>query len=1280
MRFKTKRITLSFVLGALLVAATLMILQGNVLGAEPAILPLVERAAAAPLSVVINEVAWGGTNASSSDEWIELKNNTASAIDLTGWKLTAGDGSPNITLNGVIPAYGYFLLERTDDTTISDIPSDQIYTGDLNNGGETLILRDGANNIIDTANGSGGAWPAGSGSPNYYSMERINPSAPDSDANWASNNGVIRNGHDANGNPINGTPRARNSATPLAADLAVAKSGPLSVISGRELTYTIALGNAGELTAANVRLTDTLPLSVTFVRASPLAPAQPVSGTLVWSISSLPSGTLQSLTVVGRVADDALGLLTNTVVITSSTFELNLANNTDRVCTQAGPAAADLSISKFAPLALTAGSEITYRIAISNIGQLTATGVRVTDTLPISVTFIRQSAPYMFTQNGRVLVWQIGAVPTSAAPLGWTVTGVIDVAFSGLLTNVVEAGTTAAEQVTFNNSAQAKTLVTPPPPVVLISGVLYDGYQLNDRDEAIQIVNVGLTPVNLENWRITEGASSGAIFPAYSLGVHQRVWAAWDAAQFYASFGFWPDFAVVVTQSVKPLGGSWPGLSNTGGDVQLKDAALNVVDRLVYGNQTLPPAGWLGPTLSPYTVGAAEGQIMARIPDERTGLPIGDSDTAADWIQYTGNYTFGRRVLYPGWDMDLFFWPFTTTAPATVTLGIAPDNAYDVVREAIRSAQSRIEIEAYKLEHYGLVTEIVQRAQAGVSVMVLLEGDPVGGMSNQQLWACQQIEAAGGQCYFMHDYHPTGYRIFDRYDLVHAKFMIVDRQRLLVSTQNFGGGGLPDDDKADGTYGSRGYVLYIESPKLAARAGEIFDRDLDPVHTDLTRWSPANPYGFGNPPGWYVPITTSGGFTSTVYFPAPQVFTDATQFELFTSPEASLRQSDALLGLLAQAGAGDEIYVEQMYEYPHWGDYAAAPNLRLKAYIDAARRGARVRLLLNSGTFDQDYIDLAKNITTTDYINTLARQEGLDLQARMGNPTRYGIHSKTILVKLNANGIRNTQYAVRSTQYYAHLGSINGSEDSSKINRELAVQVESQNLYAALARVFWTDWYLSAPTFLPLVMKSYTPPAPPVDYVVISEVLYDPYGTDAGKEWVELYNPTGRALDISGWSLGDAVADGEYGSGRYLFPPNTILQPGAVIVIAQQAADVAPLRPDFEFLIDPNRDLVTVTNMIAVTPTWEGFGLSLGNLGDEVILRDGAGELVDAVVWGTGNYTGTGVLRPHPGVSAAAHSLERRPAMYDTNDCSVDLVDRYPPDPGKVSNVPLPLSRRSKGR
>lgn len=79
---------------------------------------------AAPLDVVIGEVAWAGTTVSTADEWIELRNNQSVAIDLNGWTLNATDGTPAIRLAGTIPAGGLYLLERTDDGSVPGVGAD----------------------------------------------------------------------------------------------------------------------------------------------------------------------------------------------------------------------------------------------------------------------------------------------------------------------------------------------------------------------------------------------------------------------------------------------------------------------------------------------------------------------------------------------------------------------------------------------------------------------------------------------------------------------------------------------------------------------------------------------------------------------------------------------------------------------------------------------------------------------------------------------------------------------------------------------------------------------------------------------------------------------------------------------------------------------------------------------------------------------------------------------------------------------------------------------------
>lgn len=160
-----------------------------------------------PGSVRINEVAWAGTHASASDEWIELYNPGEASVNLDGWRLSDG-GDISIVLQGSLPVGGFYLLERTDDSTILNIDADLIYTGSLSNSGESLMLHDAVGGLIDTANLPGGGWPGGS-AQFRSSMERRY--GADDPAAWGSFTGYHGRGQDAAGNPVWGTPRGVNS-------------------------------------------------------------------------------------------------------------------------------------------------------------------------------------------------------------------------------------------------------------------------------------------------------------------------------------------------------------------------------------------------------------------------------------------------------------------------------------------------------------------------------------------------------------------------------------------------------------------------------------------------------------------------------------------------------------------------------------------------------------------------------------------------------------------------------------------------------------------------------------------------------------------------------------------------------------------------------------------------------------------------------------------------------------------------------------------------------------
>jgi len=154
------------------------------------------------LEIVINEIAWMGTTVSPNDEWIELYNNTENSINLDGWQLVSQDETPKINLSGTIPANGFYLLERTDDSTVPEIGADKIYTGALNDSGEALKLYDASGNIVDEV-GCIGGWFAGIGKPEDKTMERKNPQFTGSDANnWQTSL------------EPEGTPKAKNSVGP----------------------------------------------------------------------------------------------------------------------------------------------------------------------------------------------------------------------------------------------------------------------------------------------------------------------------------------------------------------------------------------------------------------------------------------------------------------------------------------------------------------------------------------------------------------------------------------------------------------------------------------------------------------------------------------------------------------------------------------------------------------------------------------------------------------------------------------------------------------------------------------------------------------------------------------------------------------------------------------------------------------------------------------------------------------------------------------------------------
>ena len=120
--------------------------------------------------ILINEIAWMGTENSSNDEWIELYNISNEDISLENYKLFIDE--KEIKLKGIIKANSFYVLERTDESTLPNIKADLIYTGSIKNTGAKIILKDNKNNVIDEADFING-WTVGD-NKTKQTAERIN--------------------------------------------------------------------------------------------------------------------------------------------------------------------------------------------------------------------------------------------------------------------------------------------------------------------------------------------------------------------------------------------------------------------------------------------------------------------------------------------------------------------------------------------------------------------------------------------------------------------------------------------------------------------------------------------------------------------------------------------------------------------------------------------------------------------------------------------------------------------------------------------------------------------------------------------------------------------------------------------------------------------------------------------------------------------------------------------------------------------------------------------------
>ncbi|MFZ6027449.1 MAG: S8 family serine peptidase [Chloroflexota bacterium] len=115
-----------------------------------------------------------------------------------------------------------------------------------------------------------------------------------------------------------------------AIDLGIVKTGPETAALGEIITYTLTVSNAGPDGATGVTVTDTLPISVTFLSASPLCAED--GGVVSCAIGDLAADETVVLTVTVSAPEEAMQL-TNIAEVAGNEADADPANNTDSAIT-----------------------------------------------------------------------------------------------------------------------------------------------------------------------------------------------------------------------------------------------------------------------------------------------------------------------------------------------------------------------------------------------------------------------------------------------------------------------------------------------------------------------------------------------------------------------------------------------------------------------------------------------------------------------------------------------------------------------------------------------------------------------------------------------------------------------------------------------------------------------------------------------------------------------------------------------------------------------------------
>ncbi len=363
-------------------------------------------------------------------------------------------------------------------------------------------------------------------------------------------------------------------------------------------------------------------------------------------------------------------------------------------------------------------------------------------------------------------------------------------------------------------------------------------------------------------------------------------------------------------------GGRNLAVTDSAGTLYLYNASGTLIDTVAYrasltgADNANPQAGWSGQ--SAYLGNKQQGIIRV----EST-----DTDTAADWTPQ------GSGLLSQSYDS-------VTSVNTTVTPFTFPESSGKPIYDALYDADQWVCISIYMLTSQNIISILCGLEVRGVDVTLILEEDPLG--YSHPVDDLKALSEAGADIWMI------GAGTDDRYSYVHNKYMVVDGDTVVITSENWTSGNMECKDRTNS--GNRGWGAVVYGTEFAKKMMEYFDNDIN-YKVDLLSFKDAYPTATAS--------TDLPAYDDAVAYGQSINYQSQTynaNVSIYMSPDNTCKALTELID-----GAQERVYSQQMDLGAAWSSLSVSES-PVTAMADAAYRGVDARLLI-SASDEKDFVD-----------------------------------------------------------------------------------------------------------------------------------------------------------------------------------------------------------------------------------------------------------------------------------------------------------------------------------